>query len=272
MPKINIPNIAMSNINKLNKPTHQITVASQQQGVALLTILLLVVVITVVAGSMLASQKIALRKQVLLLDQDQTLQDISAGEQVAAGLIQADMTLNNSDSLQDAWAQPIKPLPIGTHKVTLKIKDASQQFNLNNLYHDGAVDEAALAAFQRLLSNVGLEPTLAYAVLDWQDPDNDTQAEGGAEQEAYAADQNTAAAPATIANQPFISVDELAAVKGFTPEKVATLKPYITAVPYFLPININTADATVLASLVEGGTPAQFASLLRPLRHSPLIA
>ncbi|WP_230656017.1 type II secretion system minor pseudopilin GspK [Psychrobacter sp. I-STPA10] len=243
----------------------------RQQGMALLTVLLLVVVITVVAGSMLASQKIALRKQMLLLDQNQILQDIVAAEQIAAGLIAADMTLNNSDSMQDAWAQKPKPLQIGSHKVTLNIYDASRKFNINNLYHDGAVDEAALAAFQRLLSNVGLDPILAYAVLDWQDPDNETLAEGGAERDAYEAqdNKNSQSVVASITNQPFISVDELAAVKGFTPAKLATLKPYITAVPYYLPVNANTADAVVLASLVEGGSAAQFAPLVKAVQTQP---
>ncbi|KKL12914.1 hypothetical protein LCGC14_2530990, partial [marine sediment metagenome] len=52
------------------------------------TILLLVVSITVVAGSMLASQKIAIRRSGLLFDQNQLLQDIDAGHQLAvtAGL------------------------------------------------------------------------------------------------------------------------------------------------------------------------------------------
>ena len=255
----------------MNKATVKFIQPKQQQGVALLTVLLLVVVITVVAGSMLASQKIALRKQMLLLDQDQILQDIVAAEQVAAGLIQADMTLNNSDGMQDAWAQKIEPMQIGTHKVTLSIKDASGKFNINNLYHDGAVDEVALATFKRLLTNVGLDPVLAYAVLDWQDPDSETQPEGGAEREAYATQggQDQQAVVASIANQPFLSVDELVAVKGFTPEKLASLKPYITAVPYYLPVNANTADAVLLASLIEGGSAAQFAPLVKTVQTQP---
>ncbi|WP_227430737.1 type II secretion system minor pseudopilin GspK [Psychrobacter sp. I-STPA6b] len=240
----------------------------RQQGMALLTVLLLVVVITVVAGSMLASQKIALRKQMLLLEQNQVLQDIEAAEQIAVGLIQADATLNNSDSVQDVWAQPIKPIKLGTHTLNLSIQDASQRFNINNLYHDGAVDEVSVSVFQRLLSNLGLDPILAYTVLDWQDPDNETHAEGGAEREAYLSGQEGVSV-ASIANQPFVSIDELVAVKGFTPEAVAKLKPYVTTVPYFLPINVNTADAIVLSALVEGSDPAQFSALVKEVKQQP---
>ena len=62
----------------------------------------------------------------------------------------------------------------------------------------------------------------------------------------------------------------MAAVKGFTPQKLASLRPYITAVPYYLPINANTADAMVLASLVEGGSAAQFAALAKTVQTQPI--
>ena len=78
-----------------------------QRGVALLTVLLLVVSITVVAGAMLASQKIAIRRSGLLFNQNQLLQDIDAAKQLAVTIINADSMLNDTDSLQDSWAQPI---------------------------------------------------------------------------------------------------------------------------------------------------------------------
>lgn len=87
--------------------------AHSQRGVALLTILLLVVSITVVAGSMLASQKIAIRRSGLVFDQNQLLQDINAGQQLAITMIRADNKLNDTDSEQDIWAQPIPPYTLG---------------------------------------------------------------------------------------------------------------------------------------------------------------
>ena len=81
--------------------------ANSQRGVALLTVLLLVVSITVVAGAMLASQKVAIRRSGVLFDHDQLLQDIHAGQQVAVTRIRADNQLNDTDSLQDIWAQPM---------------------------------------------------------------------------------------------------------------------------------------------------------------------
>ena len=72
---------------------------------------------------------------------------------------------------------------------------------------------------------------------------------------------------AQIGNQPFISVDELASVKGFDSETVAKLKPYVTAVPYYLPINVNTANPELLNALSEDG--ADFASFAEQMQTSP---
>ena len=107
---------------------------NDQRGVALLTILLLVVSITVVAGAMLASQKVAIRRSGLLFDQNQLLQDIDAGQQLAVTMIRVDDKLNDTDSEQDIWAQPIPPYPFPNHGVTVELRNASCHFNINNLY------------------------------------------------------------------------------------------------------------------------------------------
>lgn len=247
---------------------------NEQQGVALLTVLLLVVAITVVAGSMLASQKISIRQYELLLNQDKIVQDIRAAENMAGALIAADAQVNDTDSLQDVWAKPIEPTSFGTHDIRLTIQDASSQFNLNNLYHDGAVDAQQVTLFKRLLMQLGLDPSLAYAVLDWQDPDSEVSGQGGAESEEYVSELRSIGNPsivstASIGNQPFVSVDELNSVKGFTAESVNQLQPYITAFPYYLPINVNTADPLLLSTLVAEGVPEQFEPLVTSRQNSP---
>ena len=145
--------------------------AHSQRGVALLTILLLVVSITVVAGAMLASQKIAIRRSGLLFEQNQLLQDIDAGQQMAVTLIRADDTLNDTDSEQDIWAQPMPPYLLGGHSISIELRDEASRFNINNLYQNGEVNTVALALFERLLTQLGLESDIAIAVLDYQDLD-----------------------------------------------------------------------------------------------------
>lgn len=249
----------------LPRPTVSLpTSRHSQDGVALLTILLLVVSITVVAGAMLASQKIAIRQSGLLFQQDQLLQDVQAGSQFATAVISADSKLNDTDSAQDIWAQPIPPYPLGNNIITVEIYDEASRFNLNNLYHDDAVDVNALAAFKRLLKQLGIEESVATAVLDWQDPDGsvyeDSAEESAIYQSALASSNGSAVA---LPNQPFFSVEQLASVDGITAEGLAALRPYVSAVPYYLPINVNTALPEVLAAIIEGSTPEQMQALVR---------
>ena len=235
--------------------------ADSQRGVALLTILLLVVSITVVAGAMLASQKIAIRRSGLLFDQNQLLQDINAGQQLAVTLIRADAKLNDTDSEQDIWAQPIPPYTLGGHSIDIELRDEGSRFNINNLYHNGAVDTAALAVFQRLLTQLNLEPDIAVAILDYQDADSEVYQDGGDENVVYAQQSNRGADTA-LPNQALLSIDQLAEVKGVDAQVLATLRPYITAVPYYLPININTASPVLFAALVEGASSQQMQSII----------
>ncbi|WP_201615859.1 type II secretion system minor pseudopilin GspK [Psychrobacter urativorans] len=235
-------------------------IADSQSGVALLTILLLVVSITVVAGAMLASQKIAIRRSGLLFNQDQLLQDINAGQQLAVTIIRADAKLNDTDSTQDIWAQPLPPYTLGSHTITAELRDESSRFNINNLYHDGAPDTVALAVFQHLLTQLNLVPDIAIAVFDWQDTDSEIYKEGGDEAVVYTK-QASSSADKTLPNQPFVSVEQLQEVRGVSTEVLAALRPYITAVPYYLPINVNTASPVVLAALMDGGTAEQMQAL-----------
>lgn len=240
--------------------------AHSQRGVALLTILLLVVSITVVAGAMLASQKIAIRRSGLLFDQNQLLQDISAGQQLALTMIRADNKLNDTDSAQDIWAQPIPPYALGGHSIGIEVRDEASRFNINNLYQNGAVDTAAVAMFQRLLTQLNLKPDIAIAVLDYQDSDSEVYKDGGAEDAVYTQQSNT-----TLSNQSFVNIDQLQEVRGVTAEALKTLRPYITAVPYFVPVNVNTASPVLLAALMDGGTSEQMQGLV-DMRSKQAIA
>lgn len=230
--------------------------ADSQRGVALLTILLLVVSITVVAGAMLASQKVAIRRSGLLFNQNQLLQDIEAGQQLAITIIRADDKLNDTDSAQDIWAQPMPPYVLGAHSITMELRDEASRFNINNLYHGGATDTDALEVFQRLLTQLNLEPEIAIAVLDWQDADSEVYNDGGDESVLYS-QQTSSSANKALPNQPLVSIDQLQEVRGISAETLAILRPYITAVPYFLPINVNTASPVLLAALIDEATPRQ---------------
>ncbi|HBD03113.1 MAG TPA: general secretion pathway protein GspK, partial [Psychrobacter sp.] len=123
------------------------------------------------------------------------------------------------------------------------------------------VDTAALEVFQRLLTQLNLEPDIAIAVLDWQDTDSEVYLDGGDESAVYSQQLNRSVDGA-LPNQPFVSVDQLQEVQGVSAEVLATLRPYLTAVPYYLPININTASPALLAALIDGASSQQMQGIV----------
>ena len=172
-------------------------------------------------------------------------------------LIRADNKLNDTDSEQDIWAQPIPPYALDNHSISIELRDEASRFNINNLYQNGAVNTAALAVFQRLLTQLNLESDIAIAVLDYQDADGEVYQDGGDESVVYSQQRSGRAVEGTLPNQPFISIDQLQDVRGVSAEVLAALRPYLTAVPYYVPINVNTASPELLASLADGVTSEQ---------------
>lgn len=222
---------------------------SSQHGVALLTILLMVAMATILASSLLMKQQRLIREASILLRQDQATQYALAGERFLVELLVADQQSGaNTDYLGELWAQPTPPYPVEDGFVSGQLTELSGRFNVNNLYHDGQPDEQAVAVFGRLLSQVGLSADLADAVLDWQDPDDTITGAAGAEDSFYQGQQPSYRA----ANRPLMSVQELQLIRGFeSAEAFELIEPYISAVPAFAPINLNTAQAPVLAALLE---------------------
>ena len=221
----------------------------QQRGVALLTILLMVAMATILASSLLMKQQRLIRESSVLLRQDQATQYALAGEWFLVELLAADQQSGaNTDHLGELWAQPTPPYPVEDGFVSGQLTEQSGRFNLNNLYHDGQPDAQAVAMLGRLLVQVGLSADLADAVLDWQDPDDTITGAAGAEDSFYQGQQPSYRA----ANRPLMSVQELQLVRGFeSVEAFELIEPYVSAVPSFTPINVNTAQAPVLAALVE---------------------
>lgn len=215
---------------------------ANQQGVALLTILLLVVAITVLAGSMLASQKVSMRQTQLIFEQDGLNQQLAAGQQLAMEMIKMDSQLNDYDGFEDIWAKPMPPYAHQQYMLMLEVNDASSRFNINNLYHDNAVDEMAFASFKQLLRLLELDEQLATAILDWQDPDNTVHLDNANEADVYTELNKANAATNAIANRPLISVEQLLDIPQMDAKTLARLRPYIVTVPVYTPININTAN------------------------------
>jgi general secretion pathway protein K len=156
---------------------------------------------------------------------------------------------NKIDSLGDAWAMLREPIDIEDGKMLVQVEDLQGRFNLNNLLNnEGKPSKAERERFQRLLALLELDTDLVFPILDWIDNDINASFPGGAEDNEYLREE-----PAhRTANAPFASSSELLQVKGIGSAEYERLKPYVTALPEQLAININTAPAVILAASIEG--------------------
>jgi len=109
------------------------------------------------------------------------------------------------------------------------------------------LEPAQIKVLQRLLENVELKPALAQAIADWIDPDPDPQFPDGAEDSDYA----VLNPPYLAANRPFLSTSELRLIKDMDREAYDKLTPVVCVLPPGTPLNVNTAQALVLAALSE---------------------
>lgn len=217
-----------------------------QQGVALLTILFMVAIASIMAMGILNEQQRMVREASIMLRQDQAWIYAKSGEYFLSELLVNDAkNSKNNDNLSEQWAQPLPAFPVEDGTVSGRLIDQSSKFNLNNLYHEGKPDNEAFELFGRLLKRVGLAAELAESVYDWQDPDDIVTGSMGAEDSFYLGQQQGYYA----ANRPFTQVEELKKVRGFDQKSFELIAPYVTAVPYFTAINVNTASALLLSSL-----------------------
>ncbi len=192
------------------------------------------------------------------------------------------------NSLQDAWAGPIPPLPIDGKVVQIQIEDEERRFDLNAMRRpDGSIDQNHLDQFTRLLavlqsSNVGF----ANAVADWEDADSTVRYPGGAESLNYR--------DYPCKNGPLDSVAELLDIQGCSPQLYdgtaasagveATPSPspgartgrggvpglrYVCTVHSSGKVNVNTAFPAVLQSIADGMPPSVAQAIVQRRSEQP---
>jgi general secretion pathway protein K len=235
----------------------------RQRGVALIIALILVALATILATKLSFDGFLELKRTTGVLAAEQALQFGLGAEALAADVLIQDLqTSGGYTTLAGPWAQVTQPLPItpdnnpegepiGTMQGALE--DMQGRFNLNSLARlgpDGVTeDPLPLQQFQRLLASVGVEPKWAGLARDWIDQDDTVGNPDGAEDSVY----TSQTPPYHTGNWPMMSPTELMNLPGFGADRYRKIAPYVTALPNAnLAINLCTAPALVLESLVEG--------------------
>ncbi len=205
-----------------------------------------------------------------------------SGTQAAMAMLVKDRRESETDSLLEEWSDPEKialvmaDIPLDNGTVTLKITDELSRIQINALVQHPerrAFNELQRIIWDQLLQThiaqndefEKIDPnTIINSAKDWLDTGDDDAITGlsGAESDYYEGLDN----PYTARNGPFLHIDELTLVKGFSRELLyGTLNaPGIVdqvsvfgvttenngKAVYKGSINLNTADIMVIAAVL----------------------
>ncbi len=241
-------------------------VPGNQKGVALIMVLLAMALVVMLASGMTKQQSIRVFRAGHYLAQQQGTSIAFGAEAFARRILIRDFEQDKEDklmvdSLDEFWAKNSAVLPLDDNGVVeVQIDDLGGRINLNDLVTTtGQVNTLTKERLTRLLAVLGITDIHVDTLIDWIDADDQTVSAYGAEDGQY-----LMAEPGyRAANQPFASVTELRLIEGMTEEIYQALIPYVTALPVTgLGINVNTAPAPVLRSLVGELSEAQAESII----------
>lgn len=193
---------------------------SGQRGVAIVLAMGVVALAAIAAVAMLASQSTWSRHAELGAEHVQAQVLARAGVDWARAVLAEDRRVSSADHLGEPWALRLPPVPVDRGELAGQIDDQQGLFNLNNLFRSGQVSPAHVLQLRRLLEILGLPEALADALVA-----------GG---------------------KPLVDSAELALLPGFDAAARARLYPFVSALPRYAGLNVNTAPPEVLAAVVKG--------------------
>jgi len=190
-----------------------------------------------------------------------------SGIAVGKMLLKQDKFESIVDDLNEAWAFPFPPTPIGDGVVKLSITDEERKININEMVRDGKwLNTRMVDMVKRLFLSFDLDENLIDGIIDWLDSDDNPRA-NGAENSYY----NSLDPPYNCKNGQMNSISELKMIYGITPEIFSKIAPYLT-VKSSGKININTASFTVLTCLHNEISEGVAEEIIRFREKSPFEA
>ncbi len=232
---------------------------ARQRGAALITAILITAIATIAAVAMASRQHLDIRRTTNVIESSQAYLFALGAEEWGKQELVDDRQGNQVDHLEEDWAKPRGPIPVEGGFIEGNIKDLQGRFNLNNLVINPPpnpqggqqaaqqVSQLDMDRLQRLLRALGRDEELRFAILDWIDDDATPSIPGGAEDLEYLRRD----LPYRTPNAKMTSVSELLLIDGVTRADYEALKDYVTVLPEYTNINVNTASAEVLAALSD---------------------
>lgn len=222
----------------------------REQGAAIITALLVVSLATIVVSALFYRQNLATRS----VENRLALAQTRWVERAVIDWAQVILRVDDStfDHATDVWGTPVMQTELdetvtGGARIADQSKkaflagamtDAQAKFNLNSLVNaTNQPSPTALQALQRLFGLVGMDPALASAV-----------------QARVLMAQTTTQDGKRVPPQapPLIRLADLLDVPGITEAMLPNLVPFVTVLPRPTPVNLNTAPAEVIVSVIPG--------------------
>ena len=225
--------------------------AGANSGVALLVTLMALALMTILVMDFTTSASLGYRSAAGQANEVRAEYLAKSAVSVGLSLLSTDaqqdaMAKTPHDGLDEPWAQPYPPLPLGGGVAQVSIADEARKLDINLLINPrtGRPNPVYLGIIERLFANIGVSPALIPAIVDWLDPDG-IESPGGAEADYYL----RLTPPYEPRNGPMPTIGDLKMIKGVDDATFARLEQYLTAAPEPR-VNINTAPPEVIAALL----------------------
>ena len=237
-----------------------------QQGVAIITALLLTALAITLVASLFWQQQIQVRaveNQRLQLQKQWILRGALDWAKL---ILREDGKYSSTDDLTEPWAVPLADTSLDQYvqknedqeiaKLAVlsgAIQDAQSRLNLTGLATAGKINEKEILIFERLLSSLQIETTLARQAAN----------------QIAASQQNESGGVSSVRYLGFQYTNDLLTVAGFTPEIVNALQDYVIFLPRVTTINANTASEFVLSATLAPLSLADAKALIAKRSQSP---
>jgi len=229
----------------------------EERGMVLLVVLVIVALLASLLTEFAFSTLVDLRLTETFRDSTRAYYLAKGGVRVGRIILQEDR--NSWDAASEMWAQGVTSYPVGDGVVSVRIEDLERRLNINHLVDSTGYNAVLVSRnrFNKLFEELGFaEPeSLTAALIDWIDSDTkvdnlDESGARGAEDDYYLRLEK----PYHCKNGRLVSLDELAMVRGFTPEIRRALEPYVAVYGGDV-LNINTASQLTIHAWYYGNDP-----------------
>lgn len=237
-----------------------------ERGAVLLLVLLVVALLSAILTDWAFTTLVDLRLTETFRDGNRAYYLARGGVEAGRQILRVDT--NGYDAPGEMWETGVPAYPLGEDAtVAITLQDEDGRLNLNRIVDPIGEnpDPVRRDRFRRLLEQLAApDPeALADALIDWIDR-NDTLAPRGAESAWY----RTQLPPGTVKNGPLDTVDELLLVRGFTPDLVRRLSPFVT-IANTERLNLNTVTEELLACWDADFGAAEIAQLVARRAEKP---